>query len=106
MNPIENTSVCSAQRQSLRRGGRVGFTLIEMLVVLAIIALLAALSIGALVVLPERARVRATEATIAKLSTALERKVAAIHQAQGNVRVYAVDVWLDAGLVPDRKSVV
>lgn len=82
-------------QRHLRRSA--AFTLVELLVVIALIAVLAALSIGALVFLPDKARVRATEATITKLSTALDRKLAAVQQARSTVRPNTVDLWLSGG---------
>ena len=57
-----------------------GLTLVEMLVVLAIVVLIAAVSIGALILLPEHARVRATEALIGKIDAKLTQRLNEFNQ--------------------------
>lgn len=73
---------------------RRSFTLVEVLVVIAIIALIATISIGALMVMPQRAKVRATEALIAKLDVLITQKIEAIQKRQANIAVTSVDMWL------------
>jgi competence protein ComGC len=50
-------------------------TLIELLIVIAIIALIAAVSIGSLMLIPEHARARGTEALIAKINSKLVQRL-------------------------------
>src|SRR5436309_706702 len=73
-----------------------GFTLVELLVVVAIVALIATLSIGALMMVPERARVRGTEALIKKLDGRLAQKLEAFDQQRQSLKSYPADQWFDA----------
>src|SRR5262245_40848003 len=63
-----------------------GFTLIEILVVIAIVALLAALTIGALLTVPEHARTRGTEALIAKIDARLSQMLNEFNQRRDSIR--------------------
>lgn len=57
---------------------RRGFTLVELLVVVALLAVLAAISAGAFFRVQAAERVRATEATLSKLQTGINRKWSAV----------------------------
>jgi prepilin-type N-terminal cleavage/methylation domain-containing protein len=78
-------------------GGRYGISLIELLVVVAIIGVLAALGVGAMMLLPDLARRRGTEALIVKLDKALATKLESIAQRRASLRVAAVDSFLAGG---------
>ena len=71
----------------IRANARPGFTLIELLIVIAIIGVLAALSAGAYFRIADGQRASATEATLSKLNTGLDRRWrAVIDQAAKDAR--------------------
>lgn len=59
---------------------RRGFTLVEVLVVVGVIALLAALTVGAIAVFGGRAKVRSTEGTLVLLDAAAQEYVGAVNR--------------------------
>lgn len=65
------------QRQFIRRG----FTLLELLIVVALIALLAALSVVAMQGVTEQAEVAASTTTVLKVNSLLEQRVEAFNRA-------------------------
>src|SRR5262245_43777688 len=82
-----------------------GFTLVELLVVVAIVALLAALSIGALMTIPERARIRGTEATIAKIDAKLTQMLGEFNERRSTIRTIPADLTL-SGNQPNLARVI
>ncbi len=104
-------------RTAARRGDRLagpptgrlchaaGVTLIEILIVLAILALIAAVSIGGLMLLPEHAKAKATEALIAKLDNQLNQRLSAFNEQRNSVRALAVDNVM-SGALASRAQVI
>jgi len=75
----------------LRRPISTGFTLVELLVVLGIVMLLAALGVGALLTIPEGARVRGTEALIVKLDGRLNQQFGEMGNRDLSIQAITVD---------------
>lgn len=81
------------------------FTLIELLIVIAIVVLIVTLTVGSLMVLPTRARVRSTEGLISKLDMSLTHKLEAIQSRSATIPVTSVDVWLSGGSAQHAKMI-
>lgn len=86
---------------------RPGFSLIELLVVVGILGLLAAVGAAAFLLVGASQRVSATESTVAKLAALLERKRAAVVDAINSGKdAVPADVLAFAGGDTDRAKVV
>src|SRR5262245_1586883 len=76
---------------------RGGFTLVEMLIVIAIVALIAALGVGALLMAPRHARIRATEALIAKIDALFQKRMAEFNQLRDSGSPLPAELVLAGG---------
>ncbi|HID24832.1 MAG TPA: prepilin-type N-terminal cleavage/methylation domain-containing protein, partial [Planctomycetaceae bacterium] len=84
-------NMAMADTKPHKADARAGVTLVEMMVVVAIVSVLLALTIGAIIILPERARIRATEALIAKLDGKLSAIIDEFNRTYATVGVSIVD---------------
>jgi prepilin-type N-terminal cleavage/methylation domain-containing protein len=81
---------------------RRGFTLIELLIVIAIIAVIAALGIGAIMLAPQNAKVRGTEALIAKIDAQFKQRLIEFNQVRESITPLPAEVVIASeGGVPN-----
>jgi type II secretory pathway pseudopilin PulG len=79
--------------------------MIEMLIVVAIIAIIMALGFSALMLAPRSARIKGTEATIAKIDAKLAQLLSEFGRRRSNITPIAADTML-AGGVPQRARLI
>jgi prepilin-type N-terminal cleavage/methylation domain-containing protein len=97
--------VFDRESELLRLERRAAFTLVEMLIVIAIVAIIVGLAAGTLMLAPQRARIRGTEALIAKIDAKLQQRFNEFNQRRSGIRTLQCDLTL-AGGDPSRAHVI
>lgn len=90
---------CGLRRSKQPIGNRTGFTLVEMLIVVAIVAIIVALGVGALLKAPQQARIKGTEATIVKIEAKLSALISEFNRGRFNISPIGTDTIM-SGAIP------